>query len=402
MVLQRVNGHRPSPASARWLTLDLGSAAMARSSLPRLKFVHFIHTVEATQTLTPVHDCGNAVEFNKKGLFIAGAAKSGTTLLVSLLDNHPQLVVLPEETGYLEHRPDYLKLENYPAKLRLLLQNLWPIEARKNCAEHETGVAGDARNYAGFDWDRFLALAEEFIRQPGMNDSLLLSELIRAYGIVVGADCQNCVRWVEKTPRTESHPQELDELYPEAKLIQIVRDPRAVFASFKNRIMNRYGSHTKAHRLPRSWNRSAREIPRLRQNPGRYLVIRYEDLVRNPREILKKVCEWGGFDFSENLLEPTRAGRGWQGNSAFPQDFHGISAASANKWKDCLTEHEIWWIELHCRQGMNLAGYTLQTNGRFSLFRWLKRLPGESWSGYFRARRGSLSQWLGLLKECQY
>jgi hypothetical protein len=358
--------------------------------------------VEATLTFAPKQDCGNALEFNKRGLFIAGAAKSGTTLLISLLDNHPQLVVLPEETGYFEHRGDYLQLTSYRAKLQRLLQSLAAIEARKVCEESMAGVSADARNYEGFDWARFVALAEEFIRQPGMNDSLLLSEVIRAYGVVAGADCQNCVRWVEKTPRTESFQADLDELYPEAKLIQIVRDPRAVFASFKNRIMKRYGCHTKAHRLTRLWNRSAREIPRLRQNPGRYLVVRYEDLVRNSREILKKVCEWGGFEFSENLLEPTRAGRGWQGNSAFQQDFKGISAASADKWKDCLTEQEIWWIELHCRRGMELAGYTFRTDARFSLLRWLQRLPGESWFGYFRARRASICQGLGLLKDCQY
>src|SRR5437899_12511806 len=38
--------------------------------------------------------------FGQRACFIAGQAKSGTTLLVALLDNHPQLLVLPEETAY--------------------------------------------------------------------------------------------------------------------------------------------------------------------------------------------------------------------------------------------------------------------------------------------------------------
>src|SRR5437899_12576801 len=38
--------------------------------------------------------------FEQRACFIAGQAKSGTTLLVALLDNHPQLLVLPEETAY--------------------------------------------------------------------------------------------------------------------------------------------------------------------------------------------------------------------------------------------------------------------------------------------------------------
>lgn len=352
--------------------------------------------------LSPETNPAEAFAFNKRGLFIGGPAKSGTTLLLSLLDGHPQLVVLPEESSYLEQRRDYSRLKSNDAKLALLLKNLGLLASPSGSFETSPGCGPDARNYTQFDFGRFATVATSLVGKSWINDSLLFSETIRAYGIALGADLTNCVRWVEKTPRTETYGEIFDELFPEAKLIQMIRDPRAIFASFKNRIMNRYGSHTKAHRLPRSWNRSAREIPRLQKDPSRFLLIRYEDLVANPRETLDTICRFGGFDFSECLFEPTRAGNGWQGNSAFRRTFNGISAAPADHWKDTLTQDEIWWIELHCRQGMELAGYPLQTDARFSLRRWLKRLPGESWFGYFRARRGSLCQGLGLLKECRY
>src|SRR6476469_8942019 len=38
--------------------------------------------------------------FAQRASFAAGQAKSGTTLLIALLDGHPQLLVLPEETAY--------------------------------------------------------------------------------------------------------------------------------------------------------------------------------------------------------------------------------------------------------------------------------------------------------------
>ena len=38
--------------------------------------------------------------FAQRACFAAGQAKSGTTLLIALLDGHPQLLVLPEETAY--------------------------------------------------------------------------------------------------------------------------------------------------------------------------------------------------------------------------------------------------------------------------------------------------------------
>jgi hypothetical protein len=344
-----------------------------------------------------------AYKFNKKGLFIGGAPKSGTTLLVSLLDNHPQLVVLPEETSYLEHRRKYLALKDKMARLELLLKSTGLAGLSRGGFEAVHAVPGaDVRDYRQFDYQQFHSLARTFVSQPWVCDSLLFSETIRAYGIALGADWRGCVRWVEKTPRSESCPDVLEELFPDAKLIQVVRDPRAVFASVKRRIMNESGRHTKSHRLTRSWNRSAREIPRLQRTPSRFLTIRYEDLASDPKRVLETVCRFGGFEFSEKMLVPTRAGGGWEGNSAFHKQFKGISAAPIDQWKDYLTDHEIWWIELHCRKGMKLAGYPLQTNARFSLWRWLKRLPGESWAGYFRGRRASLSQALGLLKESRY
>src|SRR6266853_6216253 len=38
--------------------------------------------------------------FERRAAFIAGPAKSGTTLLVALLDSHPELLVFPQETAY--------------------------------------------------------------------------------------------------------------------------------------------------------------------------------------------------------------------------------------------------------------------------------------------------------------
>jgi hypothetical protein len=38
--------------------------------------------------------------FDQRACFVAGQAKSGTTLLAALLDSHPELLVLPQETAY--------------------------------------------------------------------------------------------------------------------------------------------------------------------------------------------------------------------------------------------------------------------------------------------------------------
>src|SRR5438132_936604 len=42
----------------------------------------------------------STLPFDQRACFIAGQAKSGTTLLTALLDSHPELLVLPQETAY--------------------------------------------------------------------------------------------------------------------------------------------------------------------------------------------------------------------------------------------------------------------------------------------------------------
>jgi hypothetical protein len=342
-------------------------------------------------------------KFNRRGLFVGGCPKSGTTLFLALLDGHPELVVLPEETHYLEQRKKYRALPDFQSKLRRLLMDSDLRLLDRGRFEPPRDACGmDVRDYLGFDYTRFKRLAEGFVNQPGMNDSLLLSETIRSYVITMGYDWRECVRWVEKTPSNVPCVDDLFRLFPEAKLIQLVRDPRAVFASRQRRLINRYGRHAKAHRLVREWNESSRQIATLRKLHENCLVVRYEDLVQNSRAVLEEVCRFIGIQFLPVLLEPTRAGRQWQGNSAFYSEFSGIDSHPVDQWKNELTEDEIWWIELHCREGMTMAGYRLQSDAAFSFKRWAQRLPGESWNGYLHARKSSLCQMTGWLEDCRY
>ena len=210
--------------------------------------------------------------FNRRGLFVEGCPKSGTTLLLSLLDGHPKLAVLPEETHFIEQVADYSALRSYQDKLRRLLErsDLPRLGGRKRSQLREAPSA-DVRDYSGIDHQRFTRLAAQFVAQPGMNDSLLFSETIRAYAITVGSNWRDCVRWVEKSTCNELCPETLFGLFPEAKLIHVVRDPRAVFASRKRRLLTRSGCYTKAHRLVRGWNRSSRQIPKLMPRRDQYL-----------------------------------------------------------------------------------------------------------------------------------
>ena len=343
------------------------------------------------------------LSFNRRALFVGGCPKSGTTLLLSLLDGHPELAVFPRETHFLEAAAEHRSLgANYRAQLDRMLARLDP--------RHHDGLRFEESRPGGrfensernqSDFARFSELADNFIRQPWMNDSLVLSETVRAYMMTVQRDWRDCVHWVEKTPTNVAHIDDLFRLFPDAKVIHVLRDPRAVFASRCRRLIARYGSYTKAHRLLREWNQSTRQLKRFEQRSN-HLVVRYEDLVRDSGTVLAKICRFAGIEFIPEMFEPTLAGQPWPGNPTFCGRFDHIDPRPVDQWRSELTADEIWWIELHCREGMLIAGYEPETDAGFSFSRWARRLPGESRRGYLRARKSSLCQWAGLLQDCRY
>ena len=156
--------------------------------------------------------------FNDRGLFVGGCPKSGTTLLLTLLDSHPQLVVFPTETHYLDESRKYRALKGYSAKLRHLLERseLQSIEHGEFETDPHGGNAG-LRKRAQFDCDSFARLAAQFANREWINDSLLLSETIRAYASAMNLNWRECVRWVEKTPSNVPRADDLFRLFPECK-----------------------------------------------------------------------------------------------------------------------------------------------------------------------------------------
>src|SRR5689334_14679479 len=116
------------------------------------------------------------VPFDQRACFIAGQAKSGTTLLAALLDNHPELLVLPQETAYFptvrqkyggaDRRTqfDYLTKESFSRVL---------FGGEPKWREHE---------YKDFPQDKFRETFERIAFDPANSKRDLLALMAEAYG----------------------------------------------------------------------------------------------------------------------------------------------------------------------------------------------------------------------------
>jgi hypothetical protein len=102
----------------------------------------------------------------------------------------------------------------------------------------------------------------------------------------------HATHWVEDTPTNLVHARELLQLFPDARLVHIHRDPRDVLASY---LTFRWGGDDAvavARRLDgiyRRWSAVRDELPR-----GRFLEVSLEQLGADPSKGLDAVCRFCG------------------------------------------------------------------------------------------------------------
>ena len=113
--------------------------------------------------------------FEQRACFIAGQAKSGTTLLVALLDNHPELLVLPEETAYFP-----TVLTKYAPRGRRAQFDYLTKQSLSNVLFGGPCKWGK-RNYSTFPRDKFLQTFNHAAFDPGNVQQDLLVLMVKAY-----------------------------------------------------------------------------------------------------------------------------------------------------------------------------------------------------------------------------
>lgn len=295
-----------------------------------------------------------------KPVFIGGHPKSGTSLVRSLLDGHPQLVVYPEESVFFRRYLPRVNGLDHAGQLRLAEETLLHIFTWNNSAPPPSQAGFLDRDYSAIPFDRVRAamtgLLERYgVRHPGD----ILSAAVLAYGEVSGHWQPTAQRWVEKSPYNEFYAPQIFAWWPEARVVHVLRDPRDNYASYR-----RKHSSWGAEFFASNWRRSTQAgfDNQAQFGENRYLLLRYEELVRTPEQALQQLCAFLDIENHPALTQPTRAGQDWEGNSMFAQVFKGISAAPTGRWTESLLAREAAMIEWIARPQMAAAGYALSAN----------------------------------------
>jgi hypothetical protein len=281
-------------------------------------------------------------------VFLTGYPKSGTTLLLSLLDGHTELCVLPREAKFFLNAREELEADKEHRVMRFI---------ERSFLQPQFGVSDAPEVSESKDEYRAALMKRWQVENYSMSE--FLSAAVLAYGDVSGQ--VNRKWWVEKTPKTERYGELLSKWYPGMRMIYIVRDPRANYSAMK-RWLTKDGSSIHISLFAHGWDASLAQNEKNRELCP-VLTLRYEDLVYDTARCLERICQFLEISFRDSLLTPTLGGKAFQGNSIYGDRFAGISQSSTDRWRHEITPSEVGQIQSLLGNRMRQYGYELEPAG---------------------------------------
>ncbi|MBN1483082.1 MAG: sulfotransferase [Chloroflexia bacterium] len=283
----------------------------------------------------------------EKPIFILGSHKSGTSLLRSLLDGAERLFVIPIEAHFFQYSGYWVDYALRRALPRKLAQEEWidryvQLIRRENEKSQDSATGGSLLP-GRWDVDAFAAYMKEKAPEfetrglRGFLDSYVQAIHMALYGPPLADK-----RFVEKSVEHAEHANLLKYLYPEAKFIHVLRNPYATLVAIRR--------HMGRRQYPLLGNAMAaleNSYYYLYKNPlliPDYKVVRYEDLVKQPQQIMSEIARFIEVDYDEAMLQPTTLGKPWAGNSTTGERFEGISTRPLVVWRKRILPLEIHFV----------------------------------------------------------
>jgi len=293
-------------------------------------------------------------------IFLTGASRSGTALVRSMLNNAPN-VHLAGETHY---------FDDLRAKLGERAERVLIGEDRRSCEDYFLALAHRPYGHGGVPAES--PLGRERLRELADQIGGSGDDYFEAY---CRLEAEGRPRWGGKTPRHIFRLGGLLSRYPDARAICMVRDARAVVASYRD-WKNQGGFDFEQD----PGHRDTLEIERERSQKSYHIAIasmmwrstvgaalaakreygaervwiqRYEDFVLSPQETARPMIEWLGLEWDLKLLDVPMHNSSFSNYSASG----GVSKDPLDRWRSRLSASEIGVIDRFVGQTLIDVGY---------------------------------------------
>ncbi|MDH3765109.1 MAG: sulfotransferase [Nitrosopumilus sp.] len=257
----------------------------------------------------------------KKPIFIIGVPRSGTTMLNIMMCLHPELAWFSHEDLKLlipldkqkKFREKFLRMKENNEKIPRTEDSLFVFgldQARP--LDGTSKVPIEAESF----WRRYIQFYESEISSNKKRDlKNILDKILTT---------QNKLRFVNKAPQNTVRIFAIKQIFPDAKFINIARDPRSVISSMLTRTKNEgefnidwaikekklnFHNSKKNNELIKYYAQGYKDITNYtlefskQQNSENFMTIIYEDFISNPEKNLKKLLDFCELKVPEPLSQ---------------------------------------------------------------------------------------------------
>ena len=254
-----------------------------------------------------------------------GCGRSGTTLIRSVFDAHPDLAVTHEAhfvAPMARNRHKYMSSGGFDSDV--FIRDLF-----------------DSPNF------RRQAITKAAVRERlNVVRPAIVADAVRVvFGLY--AEERGKTLYGDKTPGYVNHVGSIAGMLPETRFVHMIRDGRAVALSYLDRPEwgpDTLGAAAYHWRSRVHHGRSAGEL----LGPGRYMELKYEELVSRPELTVRRVCDFLGLSFAPVMLNYHRNTPEFIASTKDPAAFENLArpiSAEIRDWKSQMTARDIAFFE---------------------------------------------------------
>lgn len=287
-----------------------------------------------------------------------GSGRSGTTLLRTIFDGHPDLAVAmePQFMGTVARQRGRLEQNGFDAATFLEIINA-------------------NSNYRRLDLDP--SEVESSIARAAPSSA---AEAVR---IVMGvfAEREGKPLYGDKTPGYVVQLRELAGMFPEARFVHLIRDGRNVALSYLERP---WGPATVGEAALYWRSRVSRgRASGTALGDGRYLEAKYEALVTDPETEVRRICTFLDLDFAPQMLEYRRAAEEFIATSHQPEAFTALvrpPTSGLRDWSNAMSQSDVALFEAIAGDLLVDLGYQRRNDTQGAGVRARARWEEAKWS----------------------
>lgn len=313
-------------------------------------------------------------------LFIVGLPRSGTKILRELLNQHPRLRINEVETEFLPWLDEVVQAAgdlSDRARFGMLAE----------AASRLPYFCYRAQSRSPVDVDRWHRACRAF------DTAAIFEALMR---VELGLTDDPGIVWGDKSPSYIDDIPLIGRLFPNARVVHIVRDARDQALS-SHRVWGK--------NIARAAQRWADDVARARRDGqalgSRYIEVRYEDLLRDPADTMRGLCRFLDLPFDPSVTRPGKAVE----NLGAATGATTVLSGNTRKFIDGLAPHTLALVEAIAGDELVRHGYALTqppaAPRRLSRARmaWARAMDGVA---LVRSRHGEMGWWQAALFHLRY